>query len=245
MSNKKPIIGISGNILIDSGGIFPGYRRCYINEDYVKAVIKNGGVPIVLPITDDLDVVSSYIDNIDGLILSGGHDVSPYLYGEEPSPKLGEIYPQRDEFDFALIEKAKAKKLPILGICRGLQILNVYHQGSLWQDLSYNPNITVKHSQDHGPTITTHSVSIAENSMLEAILKTNNLRVNSFHHQAIKELGSDLKVSALASDQVIEAFEHKNYPFLVGIQWHPEMLHEVMPVMNAIFKEFIKKASQK
>ena len=229
--------------MVDNGGMFPGYKRSYVNDDYILSVIKNGGIPLIIPFTEDLEVVKEQISNVDGLILSGGHDVDPAFYGEEPSQKLGEIFPERDRFDFELIKCAKEKNIPILGICRGYQIINVYHGGSLYQDLSYNKDCYVKHWQAHSPKLVTHSVKLDTDSILYKLFNENEIRVNSFHHQIIKDVGKGFKVTATAKDGVIEAIESTEYKYLVGVQWHPEMLHSSVYKMNNIFKSLIEEAT--
>ncbi len=229
--------------MVDNGGMFPGYKRSYVNDDYILSVIKNGGIPLIIPFTEDLEVVKEQISNVDGLILSGGHDVDPAFYGEEPSQKLGEIFPERDIFDFELIKCAKEKNIPILGICRGYQIINVYHGGSLYQDLSYNKDCYVKHWQAHSPKLVTHSVELDKDSILYKLFNENEIRVNSFHHQIIKDVGKGFKVTATAKDGVIEAIESTEYKYLVGVQWHPEMLHSSVDKMNNIFKSLIEEAT--
>ncbi|OLR26830.1 gamma-glutamyl-gamma-aminobutyrate hydrolase family protein [Bacillus cereus] len=239
---KKPIIGISASVIIDSGGIFPGYRRSYVNEDYVNSVLQNGGIPFIIPVHTNMEVIKKQISLIDGLILSGGHDVSPFSYNEEPQQKLGDIFPERDYFDFSLIKIAKNKNIPILGICRGAQIINVYHGGTMYQDLSYMEGDTLKHWQVHTPELATHSIYIKKYSMLHSILGEEKLAVNSFHHQTIKEVPSNFEIVATAKDSVIEAIECKDYAFLLGIQWHPEMLYQNIKVMNNLFSALINKA---
>jgi len=239
LGKKLPVIGVSGSVIIDQGGLFPGYRRSYVNEDYIHAVVQNGGAPFILPVVEDEAVIANYIDTIDALILSGGHDVSPQFYDEEPELALGDIYPARDRFEFTLIELAKKKGIPILGICRGAQVINVCHGGSLWQDLAHRENTTIKHMQGHNPELVTHTVTIEEGTILQGILQEKTLRVNSFHHQLIKHPAREFVISATAADGAIEAIEHASYPFLLGIQWHPEMLHKSEPLMNRLFQQLI------
>lgn len=242
---KKAVIGISGSVIVDQGGMFPGYRRSYVNEDYVNSVIVNGAIPFILPFTEEEDVIDAYINQIDGLILSGGHDLDPRRYGEETKAKLGQIYPARDNFDFRLLEKAKEKNLPILGICRGFQIINVFHGGSLWQDLSYsNIENLVKHDQGHSSDLVTHSVTVEDGSILKELVEVDKLYVNSFHHQIVNKLGDGLKVVARAADGVVESVELKGYPFLLGVQWHPEMLHKSEKLMNKLFSKLISEAKK-
>lgn len=242
MQEKKPIIGISTSLLIDDGGMFPGYKRTYVNKDYVDAVIKNGGIPMLIPFGESEEVVKSQIELVDGLILSGGHDVSPLNYGEEPLSKLGQTFPERDEFDRQLIQGAMQKGIPILGICRGCQIINAVMGGSLYQDISYiqDGKERIKHNQGHSPMLKTHSVTLTPESKLAAIFKTEKLVVNSFHHQAIHNIAPEFQAVAKAADGVVEAIEHRTYPFMVGVQWHPEMLAKGDEQSNELFIEFIK-----
>lgn len=147
----KPLIGISGSHMIDGGGQFPGYHRSYVNHDYVRSVTEAGGIPLIIPFNEEDDVVEALMDRVDGLLLSGGHDVYPLLYGEEPCRQIGAVWPERDHFDMLLLKRAEARKIPVVGICRGLQIINVAHGGTLYQDLSKDPQSFVKHSQNQDP----------------------------------------------------------------------------------------------
>ncbi|MFU2193912.1 gamma-glutamyl-gamma-aminobutyrate hydrolase family protein [Streptococcus pluranimalium] len=240
--NKKPIIGISASVIVDQGGMFPGYHRSYVNEDYVNSVIKNGGIPLIIPISQDETVIDGYIDTVDGLILSGGHDVCPLNYDEEPDQKLGDTLPLRDRFDCTLVAKAISKNIPILGICRGCQILNIHHGGTLWQDLSYCEGVSIKHWQEHHPDLATHSVVIEQDSRLFDIFGQDKMMVNSFHHQIIRTVGDGFRIVARAKDGVVEAIEHTGYRFMIGVQWHPEMLHQCDDCMNRIFGALIDEA---
>ncbi|HIB1912188.1 TPA: gamma-glutamyl-gamma-aminobutyrate hydrolase family protein [Enterococcus faecium] len=236
---KNPIIGISGSIIVDREGMFPGYKRSFVNEDYISSVLKNGGIPVVIPVNQEEKVIEQQVEQIDGLILTGGYDISPEKYHEEPLQKLGDTLLERDNFDFLLLKKAKEKNLPILGICRGSQLINVYHGGSLYQDLSYRKENTLKHWQGHDPDKVTHTVDIDKNSKIYEILRCSEIQVNSFHHQLIKDVPNNFMISARAKDGVVEAIEATNYGFLIGIQWHPEMLHKTTLVMNELFKQLI------
>lgn len=240
---KKPVIGISGSLIIDSSGSFAGYKRSYVNNDYILSVIKNGGIPFIIPFNENEEVIKEQIEMVDGLLLSGGQDVAPKNYGEEPTPKLGDIFPERDDFEYALLKAALEAKKPILGICRGLQIINTYFNGSLYQDLSYIGTEVLKHNQVNSPSMVTHSVTLDKSSKLFDIFGEEKIRVNSFHHQAVKKVGDGLAISAKAPDGVVEAIEKNDYPFLVAVQWHPEMLHVTVEMMNKLFISFIKEAS--
>lgn len=239
----KPIIGISGSVIIDNGGMFPGYHRSYVNEDYVDSVVQNGGVPFIIPFTGNDEVVKMQLEHVQGLILSGGQDLDPHLYGEEPLPKIGETWPARDHFDMLLLKLAEEKDIPVLGICRGAQIINVAHGGSLYQDISYRQELTYKHMQGHTPSLPTHSMQVKAGSHLAKILGKTSFLVNSFHHQLIKDVAPDLIESAKAGDGVPEGIENKAGS-VIGVQWHPEMLHRNPDVsfMNNLFKFVIDNA---
>ena len=233
----KPIIGISGSIIIDDGGIFPGYRRSYVNDDYIDSVIQNGGIPYIIPFKEQLL-------NVQGLILSGGHDVDPHNYGEEPEQKLGDIWPERDKFDMRLLKLAEENGIPVLWICRGAQIINVYHGGTLYQDLSYRKEKTLKHSQCQTPTLLTHTVKTIAGTKIAELLGKKEMQTNSFHHQLIKDVADDFKVSARCVDGVVEAIENEDAS-VIAVQWHPEMLHRVVPYQNNLFKYIIDNAKKK
>lgn len=236
---KRPIIGISGSIVLENEGAFIGYRKSYASEDYINSVTLNGGLPLILPIVDEEEIIEEYINQIDGLLLTGGHDVDPYLYQEQPKDKIGKTFHQRDRFDYLLIKYALLKQIPIFGICRGFQLLNVYFGGSLYQDLSYNPDVYIKHDQIDGPEIVSHGINLVKNTKIRDIFNCDKMRVNSFHHQILKDIAPGFIVSAYSDDGVVEAFEKEDYFFLIGVQWHPEMLHKSVKEMNKLFKAFV------
>jgi anthranilate synthase component II len=247
MSNEiiknKPIIGISSSIITDSNGSFAGYQRAYVNKDYVDAVIKAGGIPFIIPFSENEDVIKEQASIIDGLIISGGHDVSPYNYGQEPHQKLGDTFPERDKYETILYNySTKEKNIPVLGICRGMQLINVIENGTLFQDLSLIPNKNVlKHNQVSNPTLKTHKIEIKDDSILKNIFGKETM-VNSFHHQALDKVGNNLEVIARASDDVVEAVKHKEFHFVLGVQWHPEMLAVKCQENLELFKLFILEA---
>lgn len=236
---KKPIIAISGSIIKEKQGEFANYPRSYVNDDYVQAVALNGGIPLIIPVTQNLKDINAIIESVDGLILSGGHDVYPYHYGQEPNILLGETFKERDLFEYELIRCAISKGMPILGICRGLQLLNTYFDGTLYQDLSLLKE-SLKHNQVSNPTSATHLITIDPHSELFEIFEENEVFVNSFHHQVIKDLGENLIVSAMSSDGVIEAIENQDLNIL-AVQFHPEMMFKADEKMNRIFEYFIEK----
>lgn len=242
MANAK--IGISGSFIIDGGGMFPGYKRAYVNDDYIKSVSLAGGVPFILPLVEDEELVYEQVRNMDAIILSGGHDVNPLLWGEEPLKELGETLQIRDTYDMRLIRVARELKKPLLGICRGAQILNVANGGSLYQDLKYIEGGFVRHWQEHQPTELTHSCSSVEGSRLRELLGEDFL-INSFHHLAIKEVAKGFSASAFAKDGVVEAIECEGEEFIMGVQWHPEMLAATQSNMLGLFKALINAAEGK
>ena len=240
---RKPIIGISSSIIVDDLGSFAGYKRAYVNKDYVDAVVRAGGVPLIIPFTTNKEVIISQAQLIDGLILSGGHDINPYNYGQEPSQKIGEIFPERDIYEMILLEESKKRDIPILGICRGFQLINVAAGGTLYQDLSLIPGNILKHNQVSNPTLKTHKIEIKKNSFISSIFGKETM-VNSFHHQAIDKVANDFIVVARASDGVVEAIEHKTYKFLVAVQWHPEMLAVNCEKARELFSKFVEEAKK-
>ena len=241
---NKPIIGISTSVLVDEGGGFPGYERIYVNKDYVSSVISAGAVPLMIPMDATEDNLRQTLELVDGMIFAGGHDIAPIRYGEEPHQKLQEICPERDDFDFLLYRLAKEHSLPILGICRGFQLMNVSEGGKLYQDLSLKNTESLKHSQGHGPSIPTHTVKVEPGSKFYKILGKEEIRVNSFHHQAVKSTSENVAISGKALDNVVEAIELKNYPFGLGVQFHPEMLQAKEEDMKKIFAALVSAAKE-
>lgn len=237
----KPVIGISGSIIISKGNAFAGYERSYVNQDYVESVLRAGGIPLIIPFNCDMEATKEMIEKVDGLILSGGHDIDPKHYNEEPLLKIGELFPERDEFDMTLYKHAFELKKPILGICRGFQIINVINGGNLYQDLSYADFVKIRHNQVDNPTQATHSVEFEDGTFLKNILGEKT-RVNSFHHQIIKEVADGFKIVAKSPDGVIESIEKINDDcFVIGVQWHPEMLSKVREDMQNVFNKFIER----
>lgn len=242
----RPVIGISGSELTkDVGPSFVGYRRSYVNEDYSDSIIQSGGIPFIIPFNEDDKVIEAQLRMVDGLLLSGGHDIDPQLYDEEPMPEIGTVWSARDHFDMKLLEMAEKHGIPVLGICRGAQIINVYHGGSLYQDLKYYPVKTIKHMQVPTPWWQpTHQITLSKGTTLTRIFdEEKHLRVNSFHHQLIKKVGQGLSVSAVAKDGAYEGIENADGS-VIGVQWHPEMMHRCYPQMNKLFKYFVERAKR-
>ena len=236
---KTKIIGISTNIVTYTTKPFMGFQKSAVCLEYIKAVVSSGGIPMMVPITTDENIISKQVELLDGLILTGGDDINPLRFGEEPSAKIHEISMLRDEYEFLLVKKATEKGIPILGICRGHQLLNVFNGGTLYQDLSDEKGSYIKHFEESNPTVGYHTVNIKSGTMLFGILGETSM-VNSYHHIGIKNVAKGFEVSAIAKDDVIEAIERKN-PFAMGIQWHPEMMQGNNKEMKSIFEYFIEK----
>ena len=239
---KKPCIGVSGSILRDNSGPYVDLLRSYVNDDYTHSIEEAGGIPVIIPFTKNLELARETVARLDGLLLSGGHDVYPLHYGEEPLQGLGEVWPERDQFDFALIKAAEEKQIPIFGICRGLQILNVYRGGSLYQDLKYDQNCTIKHLQNQTPSLGTHTVDIEFESKLASAIGRSTWITNSHHHQTVKHIGKGLQVVARAKDGTVEGLEDSSYPWLVACQFHPEMMSETDENAKCLFAAFVAAA---
>lgn len=237
---SKALIGISGNILISEKGM----ERAFVNCDYVNSVIAGGGAPVILPVIEDDEAIEAQMKNVDGLLLSGGYDVNPLIYGEEPTQKQEFTYPEIDEHDIKLIKAAFRMNKPILGICKGVQILNVAFGGTLYQDLSHMEDCFIKHSQNSRRDMAGHSVEILKGSKLNEILG-DSIQTNSFHHQAVKDIAPDFIADAWSKDGVIEGIEMRGEGFVLGVQWHPEGMIDKYPSMVKLFKAFVDAAGKR
>lgn len=214
--------------------------------DYVAGVAHAGGVPMVLPPIPE--AAEEMVQGIDGLLLTGGSDLDPGYYGEEPLPELGETIPERDAFEMAVLRHALERSVPVFGICRGMQLLNVALGGTLYQDLpsQLHPDL-IAHRQQMPKWQWTHEVEVDAGSEVAKIMEATSLRVNSYHHQGIKDLADDLVAVAHASDGVIEAVESHDLSerWLVGVQWHAEAMREVeSPAHRNLFKAHVAAAER-
>lgn len=246
--SRRPVIGISTSQMPVDYAVLPQYPLNYVGEDYTKAVLSAGGVPILLGLfdpTEHPELAAAQLDLVDGLLLTGGMDVSPLAYGEQPHPKLGRTYPIRDRNEFALLAEARRRHLPVLAICRGIQIVNVACGGTLYQDLESQRDNVIQHEQHQERWQVAHEVEIDTHSRLHEVLGVESLPVTTFHHQAIKDLGDGLRVVAQAPDGVIEAVESTNDDWLVGVQWHPEMSRPVDAAAQRLFDGFVSVCSQR
>ncbi|MGI6683964.1 MAG: gamma-glutamyl-gamma-aminobutyrate hydrolase family protein [Bacillota bacterium] len=211
----------------------------YVRQFYVRVIESVGGVPVLLPVLKRNCQRERYLELLDGLILSGGVDVNPLLFGEEPVPGMGEITPERDGFELFLTKKFFLLGKPILAVCRGCQVLNLALGGSIFQDLKSQIPGLIKHDQKAPRESPTHSIKVVPGTKLSHILPQEHWWVNSFHHQAVKYPAPGFMVSACAPDGVIEAIEAKNHPFAIGVQWHPECNWRNDLGSYRLFKAFI------
>jgi len=234
---KKPIIGITT------------YQRernayCVVVTEYIDSVFAAGGIPVNIPTIENEDDYDYYLEILDGILFTGGADINPRFYGEEPLKEVNRIVSAKDICELSLFKKAYEKGIPIFGVCRGSQLINVALGGKLYQDINRQvPDSFGHYPNDIPEDELYHSVNIIEGSRLHGILGEDKLYVNSFHHQAIKTLGSNLVVSAVSSDNIIEAIESSDDRFLLGVQWHPEILTKKYPEFLKLFSQFNKAAA--
>ena len=209
------------------------------NHDYFDAVFRAGGIPVQLPLTEDEAVMREMLNRIDGLLLTGGADVGPDMYGEEKLPCCGETTPARDRFEFPLCRLALEMDMPILAICRGHQVLSCALGGTMYQDIAEQFGPELKHPQYDTPRDKVHGMSVEEGSLLHRITGLTQFQVNSRHHQAVKTPGAGLKVIARAPDGLIEGVELPGKKFVLGVQWHPESLSDRYAEAQALFNAFV------
>jgi putative glutamine amidotransferase len=241
----RPRIGITSRKVLYFHHDRP-YPRYGVAVDYIHAVQLAGGLPLMIPLSRDPDMLEDYFSNMDGLLLPGGMDVDPAHYGEEPHRRLKEVDPVRDETELFLARRALQEDKPVFGVCRGQQLLNVAAGGSLFQDIgSQASNEVLLHFQDFAEEWPSHSVEVRPDTMLFQIVQQPTVRVNSYHHQAVKRLAPGFRVSATAPDGVVEGIESTRHMFALGVQWHPELLAEKNLDFNlALFRRHVEAASR-
>lgn len=222
----QPIVGITGSNR-------SGEHSLLFKDYYVRAVQRAGGLAVLLPPTTEESLLNGYIELCQGLLFTGGGDFDPVYWGEEAGPESAEIDPRRDKFELSLAIKAMQRRRPVLGICRGCQLLNVAAGGSLWQDVQS----TITHAQKAPRYYPIHAIFIEPGSRLADIMKSTEIRVNSFHHQAVKGLGPGFYITAMAGDGTIEAIESRESYFCIGVQWHPECMRDIYSAR--LFEAFI------
>lgn len=241
----RPLIGITCTRTV--GGAWSSVSRphymdyCY--GEYSGAVTGSGGAPLLIPVAQNRDSLQSLMQRLDGILLSGGPDVNPRHYGEEPLPGLGEVDEELDRMELAAARLASRMRLPLLAICRGVQVLTVALGGSLFQDISKQVGTTLNHLQAADKSIPTHRIRISAGSRLHEIVKARRIWVNGRHHQSVKKPAAGMTAVAQAGDGVIEAVEDPQRPFVLGVQWHPEGTWATDRYSRRIFKAFVAAAA--
>ena len=229
MRSNKPIIGITiSEMLEDRSRRKPTWKPFdYLKREYHEGILNSGGIPILLPNAGESAAADNMIDMIDGLLLTGGGDLHPSYYNQEPHPGLTEPTANRDSLEISIAKLALGRNLPIMAICRGHQVLNVALGGTLYQDLSCFPHETIQHSDPGQTARVFHDVTITPGSLLHRIVGADHIETNSSHHQVIDKLGAGLAIVAFSStDNVPEAIEQTQKNFVLGLQWHPEAIFE-------------------
>lgn len=238
MSRRRPLIGITMRHELET-------ERFYLARFYGEAVAAAGGLPVHLPLIPDAEIVGSIVSRLDGVLLPGSaSDVDPQLYGREPHQKLGQVHPLKDQTDLFVLKELEARRLPLLAICFGMQVWNVFRGGGLIQDIASEVPGALKHEQGAPRDRASHSLSINPESLLGELAGEATALVNSHHHQALERIGEGLQASAWSSDGLVEAVEDRREGrWALGVQWHPELGWERDRLSSAIFSSFIKAAA--
>ena len=245
--DKAPIIGLTGMRWPDKNDKGDMFIMDKVQIHYIEAIQKAGGIPIVLPVLEQFDseTVKRQVSLVDAILVQGGIDITPSFYGEEPLPELDITCKQTDQFILEVIKYARERKIPIMGICKGMQLINVAFGGTIYQDLKYAGLESKSHRQSE-ETITTpfHSINVQKDGLLGKLIPNKEkLNVNSYHHQAVKALGKGLRIDAKADDGIIEAISKEgNDQWILGVQFHPEQLLRKDDEFKPIFVDFVKQA---
>lgn len=248
----KPIIGICANHTpedfpgVKSGLGLAGQDWQLLASDYVRAIERVGGCPVILPIVNELPSLLSVLNVLDGILFTGGSDIDPMYYGELPQYALGHINPVRDKHEIALCKHVLNKmRIPVLGICRGLQLLNVTAGGTLYQDLKEDNVGTFNHTLLNYPKYyPTHAVNIKDGSKLHRIFESTRIVTNGFNHQAVKDIAEGFLITMEAEDRVVEGIEYDGERFIVAVQWHPEMMLDRSDEFLILFRKFVEQCQK-
>jgi len=241
-TNQRPLIGITSLALRENDWteLSLGLWKDCLFRDYTLSVAAAGGIPVGIPIINDKDLIADMLTRLDGVILTGGPDIYPYLYGEEMQPGIGNSDHLSDRMEIEIARHCLGNQKPTLGICRGIQVMAVAGGGSLIQDIKSEIKNPLCHWQNSTKDTFAHQVEVAENSKLVRIVGSDKMWVNSHHHQAIRAVPDELVVTAHSSDGVIEGIEHLQHPFYVGVQWHPEGTTFVDKPSLSLFEALVK-----
>lgn len=237
---RRPVIGLTPDVTMSDDGGPPRYE---VKLTYVEGILKGGGLPLLLPYSDDPEAAKAALDRVQGLVVTGGaFDIPPEQYGEAPREGLGTLKPERTAFETTVLREAIERGMPVLGVCGGMQLLNVLRGGTLHQDLPREVPTALLHEQKHPSVQPQHPVDVKDGTLLAEAVGRGALMVNSTHHQAVKRVGGGLVVSALAPDGVVEAIELPGPRFVLGVQWHPESLVNSVPTHLGILKLLVQRA---
>ena len=235
-AQRRPVIGISDAYRDETNAAVP--------RSYVNAVLMTGGIPVVIPLMQDDNEIAELLNSLDGIIFTGGEDFDPAYYKENPIPQMGKVNAPRDRFDLRLLRLAAERGVPILGICRGVQLINIGFGGTLYQDLSAQySDKSIRHRQSQSSVEASHSVIVEDNTHFSDIVKERMLMVNSSHHQAIKDVAQGFRIAGKSPDKIVEVIEKiDDENWILGVQFHPEMRVTRDNAMRLIFQRFIDEA---
>lgn len=232
---RKPLIGLTPAHDIESGDV-------KARPTYMRALKAAGAIPVIMPLDASEEDLKQLSQELDGFLFTGGPDVHPFLFGEETQEHCGNVSPTRDQMEISLLPMIMELRKPVLGICRGIQVLNIALGGNIWQDIpsQVKRDFPLAHSQPFHYDMPCHTVSLTKGSLLARISGCSSLKVNSMHHQAVKDIAPGLIASAYSTDHLIEALEMPGYPFFIGVQWHPEYLWEKNEEAFRLFQTFVE-----
>lgn len=242
-----PLIAVTTTLRTPDTGRGP---QVVLNASYIAAVERLGATAVLLSPAHSTEALNQLLDTVHGLLLTGGEDVDPARYGQAPHPALGTVTPARDEMEFAALQGALARGLPVLAICRGVQLLNVALGGTLFQDLPSERHRGIIHEQEAPINERWHKARVEPESKLHQIFGSDDLFINSFHHQGIREIAPSLVPTVWAEDELIEGVESREHPWVLGVQWHPErgeaeLAHDKRDPDRRLFWEFVDVARRR
>lgn len=235
MKQKKPVIGLTSSYEKDEN-----VDRIFLNHSYLDSIRHFGGIPLVLPAEATEEELETFIGLCDGILLTGGNDLDPALYGETLLNDTVVPAPERDKSEMYVCRAAVERNLPILGICRGIQVMNVYFGGTLYQDIPSQLDTEVKHRMDPPYHRGSHNCILPENTPLREVCSEETIKINSHHHQAIKQLAPGFQAMGICDDGIIEAIYDPEKPFIWGVQWHPERIWDIEASSAKVFEAFLK-----
>jgi len=240
---NRPLIGIPCFAAERAGTNRPIYGN---NRAYIHAIEHAGGAPVLIPLLESAESVAAIRARLDGLLLTGGGDIEPSFYGEARMPECGEAEPERDVVEIEFTRWALREEVPVLGVCRGLQVLNVVQGGTLYQDIATQRPGASNHAViEWGRSHLAHDVDVDPDSHLAGVLGATHVTVNSLHHQAVNRLGDGLRVVARSEDGIVEGMELAGHPFVLAVQYHPEELEEFDEASRRLFAAFVEACRQR